>query len=125
MMLSPELTAAAQALGESLRRHPLVQAYHEAVAQCEADREAVDLEGRLYALYTDLVRRQEEGEVLARAEVQFFNDLKQRVFQQPSIRAREDALAALKPYLAGIADELTQRLGVDYTAVVLAAGDES
>jgi cell fate (sporulation/competence/biofilm development) regulator YlbF (YheA/YmcA/DUF963 family) len=86
-MLSPELTAAAQALGESLRRHPLVQAYHEAVAQCEADREAVDLEGRLYVLYTDLVRRQEEGEVLARAEVQFFNDLKQRVFQQPSIRA--------------------------------------
>lgn len=124
-MLSPELTAAARALGESLRQHPLVQAYHEAVARYEADHEAVDLERRLYALYADLVRRQEEGETLARAEVQFFNDLKQRVFQHPSIRAREEALAALRPYLATIADELTSRLGVDYTAVVLAAGDES
>ncbi|MCX8025826.1 MAG: YlbF family regulator [Thermanaerothrix sp.] len=125
MMLSPELTAAAQALGESLRRHPMVQAYHEAVVRCEADPEAVDLEARLHALYTDLVRRQERGEVLTRAEVQFFNNLKQQVYQHPCIRAREDALAALKPYLASIADELTQRLGVDYPAVVLAAGDEN
>lgn len=124
MTLSPEIIAAARALGESLRQHPLVQAYHHAVACFEADHEAVDLERRLYALYTDLIRRQEEGETLSRAEVQFFNDLKQRVYQHPSIQAREAALSALKPHLASIADELTLRLGVDYTAVVLAAGDE-
>ncbi len=43
-MLSPEFNSGGPSPRENLRRHPLVQAYHEAVAQCEADREAVDLE---------------------------------------------------------------------------------
>ncbi len=124
-MLSPEIIAAAQAVGESLRQHPLVQAYHLALSRFEADPEAVDLEQRLYALFTDLVRRQEGGEVLSRAEIQFYNNFKQQVFQHPSIQAREEALNALKPYLATIADELTLRLGIDYSAAVLAAKNHS
>jgi cell fate (sporulation/competence/biofilm development) regulator YlbF (YheA/YmcA/DUF963 family) len=116
-MLSEELIAAAQALGRSLRATREAQAYFEAQARLQLDPEAGPLDERLSSLYEELTARQRAGEQLAETEVDKFYALRNQVQSQPLITARDSALSQLKSYLAQAAADLSNNLGVDYTAL--------
>lgn len=120
MTLPDELKQAAQALGESLRAHDIVQAYLAAQGRLEADPEAGALERQLTTLYDDLIARQQAGEELAQAEVDEFHALRGRVQKHPLVAERDAARTQLKACLAGVALELSGELGVDYTALAQA-----
>jgi cell fate (sporulation/competence/biofilm development) regulator YlbF (YheA/YmcA/DUF963 family) len=117
MELPEEIKNAAQALGRSLREDDFMRSYLKAVEEFNADLEARKLEEQLYATYNDLLARQQAGEPLSREETQSFYELRRRVQSHPLISARENELRLIKPYLAEIADEISARLGVDYTAL--------
>lgn len=117
-MLTEELKNAARTLGESLNASEPVYTYLKAQADCKADSEASVLEKRMFAIYDELIRRQEQGEVLSRSEIDAFNTLKRQVFQHPSIAERDAAQAQVKRYFAEIADEINFLLGVEFPTLV-------
>lgn len=118
MILSDELKQAAEALGESLRASEPVSIYLQAQARLQADAETSALENRLTRLYQDLIARQQAGELLSQTEVDGFYALRDRVSSHPVVTERDAALSQLKSYLADIAAELSEPLGIDYTALV-------
>jgi len=118
MILSDELKQAAEALGESLRATEPVSSYLQAQTRLQADAEASALENRLTRLYQDLLARQQAGELLSQAEVHNFYALRDQVSGHPLIAERDAALNQLKSYFANIALELSEPLGMDYTALV-------
>ena len=117
MKLSDELEQTAQALGQSLRATEDAQAYLQAQARVQADPEASPLDERLSGLYQELLARQRAGEQLAQAEVDEFYALRSQAQSQPLIAERDFALSQLKSYLAQAALDLSNNLGVDYTAL--------
>jgi cell fate (sporulation/competence/biofilm development) regulator YlbF (YheA/YmcA/DUF963 family) len=119
-----ELENAARALGMALSASEPVQRYRQAVAECETDSQASELEAQLYAMYDELISRQQRGEIISRNEVEAFNALKRRVYQQPRIREREAALMDVKRYFVQIADEINFPLGVDFALLARAAQEE-
>jgi len=116
-MLSDEVKQAAQALGQSLRANEYVQAYLDALARVQANPETNSLEERLSEHARDLLTRQRAGEQLAQAEVDEFYALRSRAQSQPLIAERDFALSQLKSYLAQAALDLSEKLGMDYTAL--------
>ena len=118
MILSDELKQAAEALGESLRATEPVSTYLQAQTRLQEDAEASALENRLTRLYQDLLARQQAGELLPQAEVNEFYALRDQVSSHPVVAERDAALDQLKSYLADIAAELSEPLGMDYTALV-------
>lgn len=119
-MLSKELTEAAEALGQALRETELVQMFLEAHAQVRADPEASALEDRLWDMYENLLARQHAGERISRTEIDEFNVLRMQVQKQSLIADRDMALTVLKGYLAEVAQDLSNALGLDYIALALA-----
>jgi cell fate (sporulation/competence/biofilm development) regulator YlbF (YheA/YmcA/DUF963 family) len=117
MKLSDELEQAAQALGQSLRATEHVQTYLEAQVRVQADPEASSLEERSSKLYDDLSARQQAGEQLAESEVEEFYALRSQAQGHPLIADRDLALNQLKGYLAEVALDLSNVLGVDYTTL--------
>jgi len=117
MKLSDELEQAAQALGQSLRANEYVQAYLQALARVRADPEVNSLEEHFSKLYDDLLARQRAGEQLSQAEVDEFYAVRSRAQSQPLIAERDSTLSQLKSYLAQVALDLSNDLGVDYTAL--------
>ena len=117
-MLTEELQNAAHALGEALHDSESVETYLKAQADCKADFQASVLEKRMFAVYDELIRRQEQGEVLSRSEIDAFNTLKRQVYQHPSIAERDAALRLVKSYFAEISDEINFPLGVEFPTLV-------
>jgi cell fate (sporulation/competence/biofilm development) regulator YlbF (YheA/YmcA/DUF963 family) len=75
------------------------------------------LEQRFYDLYDELIARQQAGEALSQEQRTAFYNLRLQVQTHPNISARDEALAQLKPVLADLADEISEALEVDYTAL--------
>jgi len=117
MMLSDELEQAAQALGQSLRANECVQAYLEAQARVQANPETNSWEVRLSERARDLMARHRAGEQLAESEVDEFYTLRHQVLSQPLIADRDLTLSQLKSYLAQVALDLSEELGMDYSAL--------
>lgn len=117
MKLSDELEQAAQALGQSLRATEYVQAYLEAQARVQANPETNTLEERLSERAHGLLARRRTSEQLAQAEVDEFYTLRHQTLSQPLIADRDLALNQLKSYLAQVALDLSEELGVDYTVL--------
>ncbi len=118
MMLTEETQNTARLLGESLHALPAVQIYLKAQADCAADPVAADLEQRMFAMYEDLLARQQRGEELPHSEIEAFNDLKRQVYRHPQVSEREAALALVKRHFSEIADEINLPLGVKFPALV-------
>lgn len=123
-MLTEELQTGARVLGQALHASQPVQKYLGALADCNADPQAVDLEKRLLALYEELIARQQSGEILEHSEIEAFNALKRQVYQHPRIAAREAAAAAVKRQFAELADTINLPLGVEFSTLALAARQE-
>lgn len=121
MILSDELKQAAQALGQLLRATEAVRTYLEAQARLEADAEISSLEDRFLKLYQSLLARQQAGEELAQAEVDEFYALRSQVQRHPLVAERDAALTQLRSHFATVGLDLSNALGVDYTALARAA----
>ena len=117
LQLPAALHEAARTLGEALRTDNYVSAYREANARAEADAAATGLEQQLASLYEDLLARQQAGETLSQEQRTAFYSLRRQVQTQPSLVARDEALAQLKPVFADLAGEISATLEVDYTAL--------
>ncbi|MGC8782530.1 MAG: YlbF family regulator [Anaerolineae bacterium] len=117
LQLPAALYEAARTLGQALAADDYVSAYREARARAEADATATGLEQRLATLYEELLARQQAGETLSQEQRTAFYDLRRQVQTQPSLIARDEALAQLKPVLADLAAEISMILEVDYTAL--------
>jgi cell fate (sporulation/competence/biofilm development) regulator YlbF (YheA/YmcA/DUF963 family) len=117
MALSEELMQAAQAFGQALRATDVVQTYLDAQARLEADPEASSLEGRVSQLYQDLAARQRAGQLLTQAEVDEYYALRSQAQGHLLITTRDLVLGQLKGYLAEVALDLSNELGVDYTVL--------
>jgi cell fate (sporulation/competence/biofilm development) regulator YlbF (YheA/YmcA/DUF963 family) len=120
-MQAEELLNTSRSLGEALRASESVQKYLKALADCEADPEAADLEKRMLAMYNELITRQQCGETLTRNEIDNFNTLKRQVYQHPRIAERDAALTLVKRYFAEIADEVNFPLGMEFPTLAQAA----
>jgi cell fate (sporulation/competence/biofilm development) regulator YlbF (YheA/YmcA/DUF963 family) len=94
-----------------------VQAYLEARARVQANPETNSLEVRLSKLAHALLTRQRASEQVAQAEVDEFYALRHQVLSQPLIADRDLTLSQLKSYLAQVALDLSEELGMDYTAL--------
>jgi len=117
MTVRDELKQAAQALGELLRATEVVQTYLAAQARLEADPEISSLEDRFLRLYQSLLARQQAGEELTQAEADEFYALRSQVQRHPRVAERDAALTQLRSYLAVVGLDLSNELGVDYTAL--------
>lgn len=117
IVLSEELKQAAQALGESLRATEAMQAYLAAQACLRADPEASSLEDRFLQLYHSLLARQQAGEELTQAEVDEFYALRSQMQRHPLIAERDAALTLLRSTFAVAGLELSNELGLDFTAL--------
>ena len=117
MILPEELQKTAQSLGEALKANEAVQAYLKAKADLEKDAEGSTLETRLFTLYESLIARQQVGETLERQELDEFYSLRNLVRTHPLVTERDAALTQAKLFLADIANEISNALGVDYTAL--------
>ena len=117
LQLPAALHEAARAFGQAIRTDDFVSAYLEARSRYAADAMAVELEQQLSSLYEELLVRQQAGETLSQEQRTAFYDLRRRAQTRPSIVAREEALAQLKPVLANLAGEISASLEVDYTTL--------
>lgn len=117
IVLSDELKQAAQALGESLRATEAVQAYLAAQTRLRADPEASSLEDRFLQLYHSLLTRQQAGEELTQAEVDEIYALHSQMQRHPLIAERDMALTLLKSTFAVAGLDLSNELGLDFTAL--------
>ena len=117
LQLPTALHEAARALGQAIHADDYVSAYLEARARADADTSATELEQRLSHLYEDLLARQQTGEMLSQEQRTAFYTLRRQAQTQPSLVARDEALAQLKPVLADLAGEISAVLEVDYTAL--------
>jgi cell fate (sporulation/competence/biofilm development) regulator YlbF (YheA/YmcA/DUF963 family) len=113
-MLTEEIQNTARLLGESLHALPPSQTYLKTQADCVANPSAADLEQRMFAMYEDLIARQQRGEELQPSEIDAFNSLKRQVFQHPLISEREAALALVKRHFSEIAEEINLPLGMEF-----------
>jgi cell fate (sporulation/competence/biofilm development) regulator YlbF (YheA/YmcA/DUF963 family) len=120
MMLPGELQQAAEMLGHSLRQHEAVQAYLDAVNALEVDSETSARERAYQETYEDLLARQRAGERLPPAEVDAFYALRNEILTHPLVQARDMALNDAKGVLLNAGYDLSQELGLDYPALVLA-----
>jgi len=66
---------------------------------------------------TAFVARQQAAETLSQEARTAFYGLRRQVQTQPSLVARDEALALIKPVLADVASEISAALAVDYTAL--------
>jgi cell fate (sporulation/competence/biofilm development) regulator YlbF (YheA/YmcA/DUF963 family) len=119
-MLPIELQQAAEMLGRSLRQHELVQTYLDAVNALGADSEIIARERAYQETHQDLLARQRAGERLAPAEVDAFYALRNEVLAHPLVQARDSTLNDAKGVLLNTGYDLSQELGLDYPALVLA-----
>ncbi|MCS7248065.1 MAG: YlbF family regulator [Anaerolineales bacterium] len=115
MELPSEIKAAALELVKAMKQDSTIRLYLSAKEAVENDPEASALESRLLELYEDLIQRQSRGEELSEEHIRAFNALRYQVRFHPLIARRENALAQIKPYLAQIAEEISDSLGIDYT----------
>lgn len=118
MEVPAKIQTLARQLGEALHQTRAVQAFLAADREFQADLTARTMSERLFALQDELIARQSAGELLSQAEVDEFYALRQQIALQPSVLKRQEALDDLKLYFMGISAELSQRLGVDYAAMV-------
>jgi cell fate (sporulation/competence/biofilm development) regulator YlbF (YheA/YmcA/DUF963 family) len=119
-MLPRELQQAAEMLGQALHQHELVQAYLDAVNALEADSETAAREHAYQETYQGLLARQSAGERLPPAEVDAFYTLRNEILAHPLVQARDMALNDAKGVLLNAGYDLSQELGLDYSALVLA-----
>jgi cell fate (sporulation/competence/biofilm development) regulator YlbF (YheA/YmcA/DUF963 family) len=115
--LTEEIKNTARQLGQALRLEESVRLYLDAVAESQTDSEASALEKKVYSVYEALIIRQQSGEQLNQQEIQAFNELRHQMLSHPIISKRNEALRLVKSYLAQVADEISQTLGIDYTTL--------
>jgi cell fate (sporulation/competence/biofilm development) regulator YlbF (YheA/YmcA/DUF963 family) len=122
--MTPELLESARVLGTALHESQAVQAYLQAKIEAETNPEAASLEAHMLEVYHALLARQQNGEQLTQSEVQEFYALRNQVQYHPLIKARDAALSQVKGVFAEAGTEITNQLGVDFTALALAALEE-
>jgi len=122
--MNPELIEAAHELGTTLNQSHSVYSYLQAKAEAENNPEAASAEAHMLEVYHALSARQQNGEQLTQPEVQEFYALRSQVQFHPLIKARDNALAQVKSLFAEAGTEITNQLGVDFTALALAAFEE-
>lgn len=117
--MNPELLESARALGATLNQAKSVQTYLQ--AKTEANTESAS---HMLEVYQALIARQQNGEQLTQSEVQGFYALRNQAQSHPLIKARDAALSQVKGVFAEAGTEITNQLGVDFTALALAALEE-
>ena len=122
--MNTELLESARALGAALNQAKTVQSYLQAKTEAEANLESASLEARLLEVYQALIARQQNGEQLTRPEVQEFYAIRNQAQSHPLVKARDAALSQVKSLFPEAGTEITNQLGVDFTALALAALEE-
>ncbi|GAB4569861.1 MAG: hypothetical protein Kow0077_03040 [Anaerolineae bacterium] len=114
MELPNELKEAAQELGRVLREHEAVERFHQAMQAVNQDEAAAALEREVLTQYETLVTRQQNGERLAREEVDAFYALNRQLQSHPLVAERTAALSDVKVYFVDVGERLSGALGVRY-----------
>lgn len=118
MEVPAKIQTLARQLGEALHQTRAVQAFLAADREFQADITGRTMNRRLFALQDELIAWQAAGKSLSQADVDEFYALRHQIALRPSVLKRQEALDDLKLYFLGISAELSQHLGVDYTAMV-------
>jgi cell fate (sporulation/competence/biofilm development) regulator YlbF (YheA/YmcA/DUF963 family) len=124
MEIPQEIIKAAQELGSCLRDHASVQAYLDCKQRVDADPDVIALEDRLEALYSELLTREQSGESLTREDLEPYYDLREQVRQHPLLSMRDAQLQMVQPMFAQISTEISNILGMDYTALAVRVGED-
>jgi cell fate (sporulation/competence/biofilm development) regulator YlbF (YheA/YmcA/DUF963 family) len=119
MPISEDIQRAAQELGQALNQTPAMQRYLAAAELAAQDENLCALEASLAELYTQLSARERDGQVLLRAEINHYHNLREQVRQHPLYAAREAALREVKVTFARASETLSSVLTVDFTGLAL------
>jgi cell fate (sporulation/competence/biofilm development) regulator YlbF (YheA/YmcA/DUF963 family) len=117
--IPPDLQAAADQLGQSLLQAEPVAGYHQAEARLIADASASALLQELIDVQADLRRRQ--GEV-TEEDIDRFRRLRRAVDADPTISAYVESQDAATAYLREVNQDLSQLLGLDFSALAKRGG---
>jgi cell fate (sporulation/competence/biofilm development) regulator YlbF (YheA/YmcA/DUF963 family) len=115
---SNDLLQAAQDFGAALRETPAVQAYLAADAALRNDPAAQHLEAELERVYRDLVKRQQDGQMVFSNEVNHFYQLRDAFVNHPLVIRRQECLRVVKALFEQAGGTLNSILSVDYTQLV-------
>ena len=118
MILPAEIESAARELGQNLHTTTAVDDYLQAAQAVQNDPKAAALEQQFFALYQRLVAKEQSGQILSQAEMSEYSQLRDRVWSDPLIAAREDKLQVVKFSFADVGQVITSILGVDFSALV-------
>lgn len=119
MAISNPLLNATQQLAEALRRVELLAAYHQALTNFEFSA-ASRLLMRQYSEAQQKVRLQSENP--SQADITRLRELYQQVTNDAIIMAYHDSQQEATAYLRLINDELSQLLGMDFSALAGSGG---
>jgi hypothetical protein len=117
MPLTEEIEGAARELGRILSENPAVLRYRAAVEQAGQDESLCAMEASLAELYAGLTAREKQGEVLPRAEINRYHNLREQVRRHPLYAAREDALRDVKRSFGTASEALSSALTVDFNTL--------
>jgi cell fate (sporulation/competence/biofilm development) regulator YlbF (YheA/YmcA/DUF963 family) len=115
MPFTEEIKQAAETLGKLLAADPSVREFVSLKKDIQQDPSVAGLELKLADLYQKLADRQQNGEVLERAELEEYYSLKQQFHLHPLIAARDGQLEFVKAIFVETAKKMTSVLGAEYT----------
>ena len=117
MPLTPELEAAAQALGRALLNSRAVQTYTQTTVDYEADEDLAALELQLTELYHQLSAREHAGQVLSPQEINRYHNLLDQVRHHPCYAAREAALRSVRANFVETVEVMNSILAVNFASL--------
>jgi hypothetical protein len=117
MDLTNEIRQAAEDLGKRLSTEADVLEYVDLKMRTQQDLEVAGLEAKYSQLHMQLTRREQEGVVLERSELDEYYQLKRQVEDHPLIAARELQLDEVKALFNQTAQHMTAILGLDYATL--------
>lgn len=112
-ILTPDLQAATEQLGETLLQAKPIAAYHQAKTRLDGDVEASALLEQYAAAQADLRARQVHN-AATQASVDHLRSLDRHVRSNPVIMEYADAQQTALAYLAEVNLEISQLLGTNY-----------
>ena len=114
MPYTDEIKQAAEGLGQQLGADPDVREYFRLKERAEQDANLAALEARYSQLHASLVKREAAGDLLERATLDEYYQVRAQLLSSPLIVARDEQLAEVKALFAHTALRLSEGLGVDY-----------
>ena len=117
--MSEQILATARELGAALRELPEVQAFLQADAAFQNSPDVQRLQAQVEQIYSNLVQRQQAGEMVHAREVHDFYRQRDELMHHPLVVERENSLRTVKALFERAGGVISGILSLDYTQLAI------